>query len=106
AAAVAQAKKQQNQANTPQSSSATFSDIDTADISIDTSSFGEDITLPNIHIQSVDADQLVAELNSQNSYEKSNLLKELSFENLVEGRSNALVVTAAKKIIDDYSEGE
>lgn len=106
AAAVAQAKKQQNQANTPQSSSATFSDIDTADISIDTSSFGEEITLPNIHIQSVDADQLVAELNSQNSYEKSNLLKELSFENLVEGRSNALVVTAAKKIIDDYSEGE
>ena len=65
-----------------------------------------DIVMPNIQIQHVNEDELVAELNSQSSYEKSNLLKELTFENLVEGRSNAMVVTAAKKIIDDYSEGE
>lgn len=109
AAAVAQAKKQQNQATAVPSTAysggaGTISNSN--DLYNDTNSFGDDITLPNIHIQSVDADQLVAELNSQNSYEKSNLLKELTFENLVEGRSNALVVTAAKKIIDDYSEGE
>ncbi|CAM5182447.1 chromosomal replication initiator protein DnaA [Oligella ureolytica] len=109
AAAMAQAKKQQNQSAAAQSMAYTDSLEAISNLSDqynDTSSFGDDITMPNIHIQSVDADQLVAELNSQNSYEKSNLLKELSFENLVEGRSNALVVTAAKKIIDDYSEGE
>ncbi len=109
AAAMAQAKKLQTQATAVPSS--TLSDSagitsQVSDIYDHTESFGEDIIMPNIQIQSVDANQLVAELNSQHSYEKSNLLKELTFDNLVEGRSNALVVTAAKKIIDDYSEGE
>lgn len=66
----------------------------------------DSLTFPNVHIQTVDEQQLVAELNPQSNYEKSNLLRELTFDNLVEGRSNALVVTAAKKIVDDYSERE
>jgi chromosomal replication initiator protein len=109
AAAMAQAKKLQTQATAaPSSTLSDGADVisQLSDIYDDTESFGEGIIMPNIQIQSVDADQLVAELNSQHSYEKSNLLKELTFDNLVEGRSNALVVTAAKKIIDDYSEGE
>lgn len=108
ASAMAQAKKQQTLANAaPSTALSDGTDVisQLSDVYDGMDSFGEDITLPNIQIQSVDADQLVAELNSQHSYEKSNLLKELTFENLVEGRSNALVVTAAKKIIDDYSEG-
>ena len=66
----------------------------------------EPITMPTVSIESMDEDALVAQLNSQSAYEKSNLLKELTFESLVEGRSNALVVTAAKKIVDDYSGNE
>ena len=108
ASAMAQAKKQQNQQNQAAAAHAGSSSDVISDLNelYNSDSSTEGITMPNVHIQSVGEEELVAELNSQSSYEKSNLLKELSFESLVEGRSNALVVTAAKKIVDDYSDDE
>ncbi|MDO5666857.1 MAG: chromosomal replication initiator protein DnaA [Alcaligenaceae bacterium] len=111
AAALAQAKKQQTQAAADQlsQSSSDLSEVIGALKELYSESelaSDEAITMPSVHIQSMDEDALVAELNTQNSYEKTNLLKELTFDNLVEGRSNALVVTAAKKIVDDYSGNE
>ena len=112
AAAIAQAKKQQTLAAADQlsESSSELSEVIGAlkELYSESEEGASDdkIAMPSVHIQSMDEDALVAELNSQSSYEKTNLLKELTFENLVEGRSNALVVTAAKKIVDDYSGNE
>ena len=108
AAAIAQAKKQQGKSESTELTdiSAALDRLTEQYGATDDDSSDDLITMPSVHIESVDHDQLVAEINSQNSYEKSNLLKELTFDNLVEGRSNALVVTAAKKIVEDYSDSE
>ncbi|WP_278976924.1 chromosomal replication initiator protein DnaA [Oligella urethralis] len=113
AAALAQAKKQQAAATADRASESApdLSEVIGALKELypeaeSDSATDEDITMPAVRIESLDEDALVAELNYQDAYEKTNLLKELSFDTLVEGRSNALVVTAAKKIVDDYSGNE
>ncbi|MDK6203413.1 chromosomal replication initiation protein DnaA [Oligella sp. HMSC05A10] len=113
AAALAQAKKQQAAASADRASESApdLSEVIGALKELYPEAEGDsatddDITMPAVRIESLDEDALVAELNYQDAYEKTNLLKELSFDTLVEGRSNALVVTAAKKIVDDYSGNE
>lgn len=112
AAALAQAKKQQAAAAAERLAEASpdLSEVIGALKELypeaDGDAADDEITLPEVRIESLDEDALVAELNYQDSYEKTNLLKELTFENLVEGRSNALVVAAAKKIVDDYAGSE
>lgn len=113
AAALAQAKKQQAVASADRASESApdLSEVIGALKELYPEAEGDsatddDITMPAVRIESLDEDALVAELNYQDAYEKTNLLKELSFDTLVEGRSNALVVTAAKKIVDDYSGNE